>query len=59
MSLLATMSSAAVRPIDLAIFFSLGTLWIFGATFIVLLYRWIIRFEKRGPAEDGGKEQSS
>ena len=35
----------AVRPIDLAIFFTLGTLWVFGAGFIVVLYRWILRFE--------------
>ncbi|NVB36260.1 hypothetical protein G6O69_00350 [Pseudenhygromyxa sp. WMMC2535] len=37
---------ALVRPIDLAIFGSLGGLWIFGATFIFVLYRWIFRFEK-------------
>jgi hypothetical protein len=36
----------AVRLIDLAIFGSLGALWIGGATFIVLLYRWILRFER-------------
>lgn len=36
----------AVRLIDLAIFGSLGALWIGGATFIWLLYRWILRFER-------------
>lgn len=36
----------AVRLIDLAIFGSLGALWIGGATFIVLLYRWILRLER-------------
>jgi len=36
----------AVRLIDLAIFGSLGALWIGGATFIVLLYRWILRRER-------------
>lgn len=35
----------AVRLIDLAIFGSLGGLWIGGALFIVVLYRWILRFE--------------
>jgi len=36
----------AVRLIDLAIFGSLGALWIGGATFIWLLYRWILRLER-------------
>lgn len=35
----------AARPIDVAIFGTLGLLWIFGALFIVALYRWIRRFE--------------
>lgn len=36
----------AVRAIDVAIFGTLGGLWIGGAVFIVLLYRWIARFER-------------
>ena len=45
----------AVRLIDLAIFGSLGALWIGGATFIVLLYRWILRFERGdGPTMQTG-----
>lgn len=36
----------AVRLIDLAIFASLGVLWIGGAVFIVVLYRWLFRFER-------------
>jgi hypothetical protein len=45
----------AVRLIDLAIFGSLGALWIGGATFIVLLYRWILRFERgEGPTTEAG-----
>lgn len=41
---------AAVRPIDLAIFGSLGLLWIGGLVFIVVLYRWIRRFDaESGP----------
>jgi hypothetical protein len=45
----------AVRLIDLAIFGSLGVLWIGGATFIVLLYRWILRFEcGDGPTTEAG-----
>lgn len=42
------MTLLAVRLIDLAIFGSLGGLWIGGAIFIVLLYRWILRFEASG-----------
>lgn len=43
----------AIRLIDLAIFGSLGGLWIGGAIFIVLLYRWILRFERGdGPTDD-------
>lgn len=40
------MTLLAVRLIDLAIFGSLGGLWIGGAIFIVVLYRWILRFER-------------
>ena len=36
----------SVRLIDLAIFASLGGLWIAGSLFIVALYRWILRFER-------------
>lgn len=36
----------AVRAIDVAIFGTLGGLWIGGAVFIVVLYRWIARFER-------------
>lgn len=35
----------ALRVIDVAIFGSLGGLWILGAILIALLYRWILRFE--------------
>lgn len=42
----------AVRLIDLAIFGSLGGLWIGGAIFIWVLYRWILRFERGdGPTD--------
>lgn len=45
----------AVRLIDLAIFGSLGALWIGGATFIWLLYRWILQFERgSGPTSEAG-----
>ena len=47
----------AVRFIDLAIFGSLGTLWIAGATFIFLLYRWIIRFEADGRSAGGAPRE--
>ncbi|MEX1361877.1 MAG: hypothetical protein AB1Z98_02055 [Nannocystaceae bacterium] len=34
----------------MAIFGSLGTLWVGGAVFIVVLYRWILRYERQqGP----------
>lgn len=36
----------AVRLIDVAIFGSLGGLWIGGAVFIAVLYRWLFRFER-------------
>lgn len=47
-----TYLAIAVRPIDVAIFFSLGLLWIGGALFIVALYRWIGRYERE--QEPGG-----
>lgn len=39
----------AARWIDLAIFGTLGTLWVGGAAFIYVLYRWILLYE-RSPA---------
>ena len=49
------MSLLAVRLIDLAIFGSLGALWIGGATFIVLLFRWILQHERgEGPTREAG-----
>jgi hypothetical protein len=35
----------AIRFIDIAIAFSMGGLWVLGAGFVYLLYRWIGRFE--------------
>jgi hypothetical protein len=35
-----------VRSIDFAIFGSLGTLWVAGLWFTVLLYRWILKSER-------------
>lgn len=40
------MAFIALRFIDLAIFGTLGGLWIFGLVFIVTLYRWIRRYER-------------
>lgn len=37
----------AARPIDFAIFFSMGALWVFGATFIYFVWRWVMRFDSR------------
>ena len=37
-----------MRLIDLAIFGTLGSLWVGGALFIFVLYRWVIRFERDG-----------
>lgn len=47
----------AVRFIDLAIFGSLGTLWIAGAVFIFLLYRWILHFEAGGQSAGGAPRE--
>ncbi len=44
----------AVRPIDVAIFATLGLLWIFGGLFIVVLYRWIRRFEREQDSSGPG-----
>jgi len=46
------MPLVAVRLIDLAIFGSLGALWIGGAVFIVVLYRWLFRFEREQEPTD-------
>ncbi|MCR9166063.1 MAG: hypothetical protein ACE37F_17510 [Nannocystaceae bacterium] len=35
----------AVRPLDLAIFGTMGCLWIFGAAFIYFVWRWAARTE--------------
>ena len=43
---------AAPRLIDLAIFVTLGGLWIFGAVFIVTLYRWLARYERETQTAD-------
>jgi hypothetical protein len=40
------MPLVAVRPIDLAIFASLGGLWIMGALFVYWVWRWVIRYER-------------
>jgi hypothetical protein len=37
------MTLLALRAIDVAIFGTLGALWVGGAVFIVVLYRWIVR----------------
>ena len=34
-----------VAFIDIAIFFTIGALWIFGTGFIIVLYKWIAGFE--------------
>ncbi len=44
------MTLLAVRFIDVAIFGTLGALWIGGFVFIVVLYRWIMRFERDADA---------
>lgn len=36
----------STRAIDFAIFASLGGLWLVGAVFIYLVWRWVIRFER-------------
>lgn len=45
-----------VRPIDLAIFGTLGLLWIGGVLFIVALYRWIARYEREQDPRGGELE---
>lgn len=44
------MTLIAVRFVDVAIFGTLGTLWIGGLVFIIALYRWIIRIERERKA---------
>lgn len=46
------MTLLAVRAIDLAIFATLGGLWVGGAIFIVVLYKWIARFERSAQPPD-------
>lgn len=42
-----------MRAIDFAIFGTLGALWTFGAVFIWLVWRWVIRYERsRSSAHD-------
>lgn len=36
----------AIRVIDVAIFGTLGGLWLGGGVFILVLYRWIARSER-------------
>ncbi len=43
------MDIAGVQLVDLGIFFSMGALWLLGATFIVLVWRWVIRYERENP----------
>lgn len=43
----------AVRAIDVAIFGTLGGLWVGGAIFILVLYRWIARFERASEPTTG------
>jgi hypothetical protein len=40
------MTLLAVRAIDLAIFGTMGSLWVGGAIFIYVLYRWIAKYER-------------
>jgi hypothetical protein len=47
------MGLIATRAIDYAIFGTLGTLWAVGAVFIYLVWRWVIRYERSRPTEDG------
>lgn len=51
------MGLVAVRAIDLAIFGTLGGLWLFGATFIYVLYRWIARYERDNGIDGGASAQ--
>lgn len=51
------MGLLAVRAIDLAIFGTLGSLWLFGATFIYVLYRWIVRYERDNGIDGGATPQ--
>lgn len=52
------MTLLAARPVDFAIFFTMGGLWLFGAVFIVLVWRWFLRFERReGSSFDPPVEQ--
>lgn len=43
------MDMAGIQLVDVGIFFSMGALWVLGATFIVLVWRWVIRYERENP----------
>ncbi len=43
---LSVMSLVALRPLDVAIFGTMGGLWIFGAAFIYFVWRWVMRTEQ-------------
>lgn len=43
------METTGMRFVDVAIFLSMGGLWVLGATFIVLVWRWVIRYERANP----------
>ncbi len=49
----------AARAIDFAIFGTLGGLWIGGAVFIVVLYRWILRRERAELPGDGARPRTA
>ena len=53
------MGLLAIRAIDLAIFGTLGGLWVFGAAFIYVLYRWIARYERENGVDGGASAQSA
>jgi hypothetical protein len=57
--LMSAMSLLAVRPIDLAIFATMGALWVGGAVFIVLVYRWILRYERENDPPDAVHPRST
>lgn len=49
----------AVRVIDLAIFATMGSLWLGGAVFIYFVWRWVIRYERQteGPSVESDMAQ--
>lgn len=48
----------AARPIDFAIFGTLGSLWLGGSVFIYVLFRWIFRFEREQREGMAGAESA-